>query len=170
VEEHLEMVLNWRTKPEVSQYMLTDVEYDIEEQFKWFNRISNDESFRYWVVSYQNVPVGLINLAAIDGINFQCTAGYYIGELDYLQLGALIPAYLYNYVFKEMKFRKIYGEVLGGNDKVLKMHEIHGFRQVEIYRDHIVKNGCLHDLVLVELLSQSWLKQKRYQRYIAEME
>jgi UDP-4-amino-4,6-dideoxy-N-acetyl-beta-L-altrosamine N-acetyltransferase len=169
LEEHLEMVLNWRVKPEVSQYMLTDVDYDIEEQYKWFNRISSDESLRYWLISYQNVPIGLINLAAIDRINFRCTAGYYIGALEYRQLGAMIPPYLYNYVFNEMKFRKIYGEVVAGNEKVLKMHEIHGFRQVGIYRDHILKNGRFHDVVLIELLSESWLKQKRYQRYIAEL-
>jgi len=168
-EEHLEMVLRWRVKPEVSEYMFTDVNYNVEKQHQWFKRICNDDTCRYWLISYQDVPIGVINLAAIDRIHLRCSAGYYIGELGYRQLGAMIPPYLYNHVFKEMKFRKIYGEVMAENKKVLQMHKMHGFREVGIYRDHIFKNGRFHDVVLIELLSESWLKQTRYQRYIAEM-
>ena len=35
-EEHLEMVLNWRTQPDVTKYMATDIEYDMEKQKQWF--------------------------------------------------------------------------------------------------------------------------------------
>ena len=168
-KEHLETVMRWRIKPEVSQYMITDVEYKLENQCRWFERIANDSTYRYWLISYQGIFIGLINLAAIDRIHLRCSAGYYIGEMEYRQLGAMIPPYLYNYVFREMKFRKIYGEVMSENKKVLQMHKMHGFRQVGVYRDHIFKNGSFHDVVLIELLSETWLEQKRYQRYVAEL-
>jgi len=169
-EEHLEIIIGWRTKPEVSQHMFTDVECNPEDQNRWFNRIMKDNTYRYWLISYQDVPVGLINLAAIDPANLRCSAGYYIGEMEYRQIGAEIPPYLYNYVFKEMKFKKIYGEVMSENKNILQIHKMHGFCQVGFYRDHIFKNGHFHDVVLIELLSESWLKQKRYNNYIAEFE
>lgn len=169
-EEHLETVMVWRGKPEVSQYLFTDVEYNMKKQHQWFRKISRDDTCRYWLISYKDIPIGLINLAAIDRINLRCSAGYYIGEIGYRQLGAMIPPYLYNYVFKEMKFRKIYGELMAENKMVLQIHKMHGFRQVGIYRDHIFKNGRFHDVILIELLSESWLKQKRYQCYITELE
>lgn len=169
-EEHLEKVMGWRVKPEISSNMITDVEYDMKKQHRWFNSIIKDDTCRYWVVSYRNILIGLINLAVIDGKNFRCSAGYYIGELEYRQLGAEITPYLYNYVFKEMKFRKIYGEVMWGNESILTIHKLHGFRDVGIYKDHIFKNGNYFDVVLIELLSDVWLKLKKYQSYIAEFD
>lgn len=169
-EENLGMIIGWRLKPEVSKYLFTDVKYDMEEQLRWFGKISGDDTCRYWLIYYNEIPIGVINLAAIDRINFRCSAGYYIGEMEYRQLGAMIPPYLYNYVFKEMKLKKIYGEVMAENNAILQIHKMHGFRQVGSYREHIFKGGRFHDVILIELLSESWLKEKRYQRYIAEFE
>ncbi len=169
-EEHLEMVLKWRLKPEVSQYMFTDVRDSMDDQLRWFRRVSNDPGYRYWIIVYRYVPIGLINLAGIDWNNRHLCAGYYIGELEYRSLGAIIPPYLYNYVFNEMKFRKIFGEVMAGNENVIKLYQIHGYSQVGVYRDHIWKGDQFHDVVLIELLSESWLKQTRYQRYTGQFE
>jgi len=162
----LETVLNWRIQPEISRYLLTKVEYDLEKQYQWFDKVSKDESYRYWIISYQDIPIGLLNLAAIDRKNFRCSAGYYIGELQYRQLGAMISPYLYNYVFQKMKFRKIYGEVVAGNKNIMKIHRMHGFREVGIYRDHIFKDDKFHDIILIELLSEVWLGEKKYKGYV----
>ncbi len=167
-QEHLEMVMQWRAKPDVSQYMITDVELDIDVQKRWFEKVSKDESYRYWIIIYQDIPIGLINLAAIDWVNLHCSAGYYIGEKEYRSIGAMIPPYIYNYIFKELKFRKICGEVINGNTKVLQMLQMHGFRIVGTYHEHIYKNGHYFDVIIIELLSELWLKQKRYKRYIAD--
>ena len=100
--KHLEMVMGWRLKPEVARHMFTAIEHDLEKQRRWFRIISGDDSYRYWIVLYKDIPIGVVNLAAIDRVNRRCSAGYYIGELEYRNLGALIPPYLYNYVFKVM--------------------------------------------------------------------
>ena len=169
-EKHLQMIMDWRVKPEITRHMFTNIEHDLNKQRRWFKKISGDDSHRYWVILFQDIPIGLVNLAAIDQGNRRCTAGYYIGELECRNLGALIPPYLYNYVFKVMDFRKIYGEVMAENVKVLQMHAMHGYRQVGICRDHIFKDGRFHDVIIIELLAESWLGQKRYQRDIAEFE
>lgn len=169
-EKHLEMVMRWRVKPEVAQFMFTNIEYDLDKQRCWFHKISGDESYRYWIVLNRDIPIGLVNLASIDRVNRRCTAGYYIGEREYRSLGALIPPFLYNYVFKVMNFRKIYGEVIAENDKILKLHALHGYRQVGVCRDHIFKDGHFHDVVFIELLAEVWLKQKRYQNDITQFE
>lgn len=165
---HLETIMKWRLKPEVSQYLMTDIKHSMEDQHRWFNRINKDDTCRYWMICYKDLPIGLINLAAIDKRHLHCSAGYYIGEMEHRQVGAMILPYLYNYVFKEMRFRKIYGEVMAENDRILQIHKMHGYCQVGIYHDHVFKNGRFHDAVLIELLSEIWLKQKRYERYIAE--
>jgi UDP-4-amino-4,6-dideoxy-N-acetyl-beta-L-altrosamine N-acetyltransferase len=165
-ETHLEMVMRWRIKPEVTQFMLTDVEHDLNKQLQWFLKISEDATTRYWLIEYKDIPIGIINLAGIDLSNRRCSVGYYIGEQEYRSLGAMITPYLYNYIFKDMNFHKIFGEVVDGNESALKMNLFHGFRKVGTYKDHIFKNGRFYDVMLIELLSDNWLQQKRYHRYV----
>ncbi len=169
-EKHLEMVLRWRMQPEVSRYMLTDISGSMEDQKRWFHNISEDDGYLYWVIFYQGDPIGLINLAAIDRRNQRTNIGYYIGEVKFRPLGFMIPPYLYNFVFKEMKFRKIYGEVVASNENILTMHRMHGFREVGTFKDHIFKDGKFHDVILVELLSESWLAKEKYKSYQAQFE
>lgn len=162
--------MRWRTQPEITSVMLTDIDPDLEKQKKWFARVQADPTVRYWMILWNERPVGVINLADISQQHRRCSAGYYIGELDYRQLGAVIPPYLYNHVFRDLKLNKIFGEVVAANTAVLRMHRMHGYREVGTYRQHVVKNGQLLDIVAVELLAETWLAQPRYDRYVAEFE
>ena len=169
-EEHLQIVLDWRVKPEVAQFMLTQVEYNLDKQKAWFKKISIDNSVAYWIIEYQGKPIGLINLADIDRSAKKCSAGYYIGEMGYRQLSAFVLPYFYNFVFKVLKFNKIYGEVVDGNDSILKIHLMQGYRLVGTLKDHHYKDDRYFDVHVVELMSDAWLKQKRYQRYDVDFE
>ncbi len=169
-EEHLQLVLDWRVKPEIERFMLTQVEHSLEKQKDWFKKICVDKSVAYWIIEYLEKPIGLINLAAIDRASKKCNAGFYIGEMEYRQLSAFVLPYFYNFVFKKLKYNKIYGEVIDGNENVLKIHLMQGYRHVGTFKDHLQKHGRLIDVHIVELLSETWLKQKRYQRYEAEFE
>lgn len=150
--------------------MLTDVDADMDKQRKWFQRISADPTSRYWMIQWHSRPVGVINLAEISLQHKRCNAGYYIGDLDFRQLGAIIPPYLYNHVFRDLGLNKIYGEVVASNAGVLRMHRMHGYREVGTYQKHVIKNGQFIDIVAVELLAETWLAQPKYRRYVAEFE
>ena len=170
-EEHLERVLNWRIRPEIKTHMLSDVKNDLIKQKQWFQKISSSNSCKYWIISYDSTLLGVINLAGIDYNHKHCTWGYYIGETDYRGLGGIIPPYLYNYIFLKMKFKKIFGEVIKGNEEIMRLHNLHGYRYVGVYKDHIIKNNKFHDVLLVELLDEAWFNlQKKYKRYIADFE
>lgn len=163
--EHLDLVYEWRKSDFVSKFMITTMSIEKKDHYIWFENICNNLKFKYWVIFFKNIPIGLINLAEIDYINRNLSAGYYIGDKSYRSIGAMVPPYLYNYVFGEMQFRKIYGQVVAGNDGVLKMHALHGFREVGVFKEHLFKNGTFNDLILIELLSENWLQQKKYARY-----
>ena len=169
-EEWLELILRWRRQPEITSVMLTDVAGDLDSQQRWFSRIQSKPSVRYWMILWNERPIGVINLADINAHHRRTTAGYYIGELDYRQLGAVVPPYLYNYVFRQLKLNKIFGEVVSTNTAVLRMHRAHGYREAGILLQHVVKNGVPLDIVLVELLAETWLAQPKYARYVAEFE
>lgn len=169
-EEHLEKVLNWRTQEDVTRYMNTDIERDMEKQEKWFTSVSSSTTDKYWVIEIKEQPVGLIYLNQMDFVNQRTSWGFYIGEEKYRLYGGLVPPYLYNYVFSKLGFHKITAEVMSGNENVVKLNKMHGCREVGVYKEHIYKNGSFHDLILMELLKSEWIKLKKYQKYRSEFE
>ena len=66
--DRIEMVRNWRNDPKISQYMLTQDYISPEMQEKWFQKVSQSETEFYFIVEYQNKPIGLI---CIRGINYE---------------------------------------------------------------------------------------------------
>lgn len=168
-EEHLEQVLEWRIKPEVAKFLFTRIENDLSKQRLWFENISKNENYRYWVIYYQDQPIGVINLSELDFKNKRCNAGYYIGEQQFNHLGGMVLPYLYNHVFNELGLKKIYGEVVNGN-KILKLHLLHGYKHIGTYTEHINIENKFHDVHIVELLASEWTKKKRYHSYKANFE
>ncbi|MFZ4712623.1 MAG: UDP-4-amino-4,6-dideoxy-N-acetyl-beta-L-altrosamine N-acetyltransferase [Bacteriovoracaceae bacterium] len=168
-EKDLERVFNWRQKPFVTKYQFTDIQKDYQKHLDWFARVSKDPNFKYWVIHLNERPIGLFNLSNFDVVNSRTNAGYYIGEEDCLHLGGIVPPYLYNYVFQKLKMNKIYGEVVEGNS-IIKIHLLHGYRQVGTYQQHITKNKEFFNVHAVELMAQDWLKLRRYSSYTCPFE
>ena len=167
-EDDLELILSWRTKPNITQYMFTDISQDIEEQKKWFQWISTNSACRYWLIYYQEKAIGVIALTDIDERNKRCSWAYYIGDETFRGIGGIIPPYLYNYVFTVLKFKKIIAEVMEGNERIMKLHQFHGYHQVGILKEHINKYGRYHDVTVLELLDIEWQRVgKRYKKCIA---
>ena len=140
---------------------------NLEKQLVWFKKITQDESVKYWIVSFNLTPIGVVNLAEIDQDNRRCTAGYYIGDINFKGLGAMIPPYLYNHIFRELGFNKIYGHVLADNLNILKIHKYHGFKVVGVLESHTLKENSWKDVVVIELLAKNWLNLERFRRDIA---
>ena len=71
-EKHQELVLSWRTNPDISRYLNTDIKGDISDQkIIWFNKVKKDKNSIYWLIKYNGVLVGLNSLNNIDwAINF----------------------------------------------------------------------------------------------------
>lgn len=165
-EADLEMVMTWRVSPDVTRFMVSDPEYNIDNQRRWFQKISGDKTCKYWIIQMDQTPIGVINLVDIDETHRRCSIGYYIGEAKHRSIGFMIPPYIYNYVFNVLKMHKIFGEVLAGNDNLLKMHKIHGWREVGFWKDHVYKYGSFHNVHLVELMATDWAaKSEQFGRF-----
>lgn len=164
------MIMRWRSTPAVNAACFTQLTYDMDAQRRWFAATSNDPTRRYWLIAYHGRPVGLVNLAQISWADRRSSAGYYIGNQDYRGLGAIVLPYLYNYVFGRLKLNKLFGEALASNTAILAIHRLHGYREVGRYTEHVCRGGVFEDVVLVELLAEVWLAQRRYRGAVAEFE
>ncbi|MCX6126871.1 MAG: UDP-4-amino-4,6-dideoxy-N-acetyl-beta-L-altrosamine N-acetyltransferase [Proteobacteria bacterium] len=171
MENDLELVLKWRTQPDVTRYMNNDIEFNMANQKLWFDRLALDASSKHWLISMDERPVGVINLAGLDFSHRRCSIGYYIGEASCRAMGFMIPPYLYNFIFNNLKLNKIYGEVLEGNGNLLKMHKLHGWRVVGVLKEHVFKYGSFHDVTVVELLAADWhTLRPKYSNFTADFE
>ena len=169
-EKHLALILNWRTRPDVTQFMFSDMEHDLEKQKQWHRDIQADETSRYWIISYQDKLIGMIYLTDVDLSNRQCAWGYYIGEASNRMIGGIIPPYLFNYVFHQMGCSKICAEIMEGNENAIKLNEMFGFKLVARHENHIHKYGKDHDVFVYELLDSTWSSSNKYKRFVAEFE
>lgn len=168
-EADLQMVLDWRVKPSVSQNMFTEVEYNLDKQKKWFQTLATNPRVAYWIIYFNKKPIGLVNLADYDPSNLRTNLGYYIGEDDFRFLGGMVLPYVYNYVFRTLNLNKIYGEVVDGAS-ILKLHDSFGYRRVGTYKNHFKKDGEWKDVHVVELLKEDWINLKKYEKYTAKFE
>ncbi len=116
-EEHLPLVLAWRTKPRVADRMFTKVGNDFAKHREWFAKLKDP----YWVIHLEGRPIGVINQTGD-------TWGYYIGHDDATPLGGLVPPYFYNHVFKTRDYLR--AEVMVGNRGVMQLHLFHGYKLV----------------------------------------
>jgi RimJ/RimL family protein N-acetyltransferase len=174
-EDDLPLILSWRTDPEVTRYMSTDIEIDPEKQLHWYNKNVRDCSpLEHLMILHNDKPVGVLNLGKYNSTVNKNDWGYYIGELESKIIGGLIPAYFYNYMFvqRDISLKKITGHCFALNTKMRAIHRFYGVREVKILKEYICKHGKMFDIVLVEIMKEKWLSQKKifkhYQLIIKE--
>lgn len=156
--DDIELVRNWRNSPDVAPYMYNEMHITAEQQVKWFDKISNDNTSRYWIIEYEGKKLGLASLTGIDKTLSSCYWAFYLGDLSVRGggIGAKIEYNVLEYVFNELKLNKLRCEVFVTNDKVIKMHEKFGFRREAFYREHCVKNNQKLDVVGLAILQSEW--------------
>lgn len=170
-EEHLQQILDWRTSEFVTQYMYTDVEYDLTQQKKWLESIQKDQSGRYWIMSYRETLIGFISITSIDWKHNRAYWNFYIGDPKFSMLAGFLGPYMYNYAFHELGLEKLMGEVMSENEAVRNLHVKQGAREVGFFEKHICKNDVWHDVYVFEMTKARWQeKGQRFKKYVPKVE
>ena len=166
-EDDLEMVMNWRMLPHVTQYLDTDPKLTIEEQRAWFESYSRDDTHMVWIVCVEDKPAGVIQLMNIDRVNSRCSWGYYIAQLECrsLKLAMYLEWNLYDYVFDTLKLNKLCNETFAVNEQVRKLHILCGGHEDGLMPQQICKNGEYFDVSIGSILRDEWLEQRAKHKY-----
>lgn len=125
-----ELVRQWRNSPDVAAHMFSQHEIGIEEHHRWFDALAGDSTRRYWIITYKQRSVGVINLANIDFDSRSAEFGIYLGENDARGkgIGACAQFLLIEHVFASMNLDRLTCEVLANNERALKMYKSVGLR------------------------------------------
>ncbi|MDI3477373.1 MAG: diamine N-acetyltransferase [Thermoanaerobacterium sp.] len=157
-QDDLELIMNWRMKPEVTKYMYTDPILTMETQLMWFNQIINDNNSKYWIIKFDNAKIGLISLNNIDYKNKRCYWAYYIGDTSFRGKGiaTILECNIYDYVFYILELNKLCCEVLSFNEKVISIHKKFGSEIEGVLKQHIFKNGKFYDVITMGITKDKW--------------
>ncbi len=154
----LEMILKWRTSPEVTKYMYTDIEFNLDTQKIWYDNIRQDSTRMDWIINVDNDDVGLISIVKIDNHNKRCEWAYYLGTSSVRGkgVGKAVELNVLKFVFENLDLNKLCCEVYKSNDMVIKLHEKFGSIVEGVRAKHIYKNSKFHDIVEMGILKDVW--------------
>lgn len=167
--EDQEMVMKWRTLPEITKYMNTDPVIDMDKQRAWFEKQQQDSTCYNWIIVVDDVPVGVTSISKIDKVNRTCTRGTYIAVQEKRSFEMITSVYAsqFDFIFDILQLNKIEIEVFLENKNVVFLSKKCGFKQEGILREHIYKNGTYYDIVLLGMTAEDWKERKKNWNYKA---
>lgn len=154
----MEQLMYWRMLPDVTRYMYTDPKITIEGQKKWYESISADSTKKYWIINVDEDDVGLLGFYNIDTVNHRCEWAYYLASPSVRGkgIGKSVELNAQQYVFEILNLNKLCCEVFTWNDIVINIHKKYGSVIEGTRKNHIYKNGEVHDILEMAILKGDW--------------
>lgn len=112
----------WRSDPRIANVSRTKFTNTVKQQEEYLERKSNDVNWVHWIICVNNKDIGYVNFSMLLRSTSAISWGFYIGDDDYLGLGAVVAASFYNLIFSKTNVLVIQAEVLGHNHRVRDMH------------------------------------------------
>jgi RimJ/RimL family protein N-acetyltransferase len=157
------LLLKWRTDPEISRNMFTDLEHsDLSVQKKWVKSVLIRKDYVSFIIHDEGKPVGFLSFNDIDYKNKKCSSGSYIYcKKARLKLAVTLHSYICSFAFYCLGMNKIVNLILDVNENVIKIQQLHNTQFVGILREHIYKNGEFYDVHIFEQLRSTWEERKQ---------
>ena len=156
-QEDAELTLKWRSDPEVTRFMFSDLDHDVTAQRDWLAQCLTRDDYRHFLICWDDEPVGFLNYSGIDWQHRHCSSGHYIyGADNQRRYAGLLHSYLMHYCFYALGMHKTIGYFMAGNERMVKIQHLLKLRQVGILRDQVYKQGRFHDVHCFELLRSEW--------------
>lgn len=89
----IEMLRGWRNAPEIRRNMEFKNHISKEMQEDWFKKIDNENHF-FFIIHFQDVPIGMIHISDIDWRKKSAQSGLFISKKEYMKTNAPVSASL----------------------------------------------------------------------------
>ncbi len=124
----LELIRKWRNTIGIRQHMDFQEEITPEMQEKWFEKLDPSVNF-FFIIHFNKIPIGLIQLQEIDWNSKTASSGLYIGDQRYqgspLAYMASLP--ILDLGFNILGLESIIAKVSKQNKKALQYNQSLGF-------------------------------------------
>lgn len=149
-----EKVLEWRSNPELSQYMYTDIKNpSLQNQIDWFEGTQKQTSSEYWIITLDGMDVGVVNLVKKEPDHGRSDWAFYLAspEVRGRGVGSKVETAIIYYVFKKLGLEKLHCQVFSTNESVIGLHKKFGFEVEGVLKRHFKRAGAWQDLYLLSL-------------------
>lgn len=152
---------DWRREPEVDRWMDADPPGSADVHSAWFHELTSNPDRRGWIVVQDAAPVGCLHITGIASRQKRGQWRWYIGEPDARGKGAGRAAQALGL---DLAFgfglRKVWSEVVAGNEAAMKAQAAAGFRREGYLRRHAFKHGQEYDVVLLAIFAEEWAARR----------
>ncbi len=151
----------WRREPDVDRWMDADAPADPGVHGAWFGDLLVNPDRRGWIVEQGGASVGFMHLTGLTSRQRRGQWRWYIGEPEARGRGAgrAAQALGLDHAFG-FGLRKVWSEVVAGNETALKAQAAAGFRREGYMRRHAFKHGQEFDMVLLAIFAEEWAARR----------
>jgi diamine N-acetyltransferase len=155
--EDAEMTLRWRRGRRAR--FLQPGSQTIQEQREWIASKEQSSDLNF-VIEHCGEPVGMIALLELNCRHRTAEMGrFLIGEQA--KVGNAPVAFeaellLSDYVFDDLDFHKIYGDIMEDNIAMIRTRLYLGYQKDGILRDHYIYDGVYKNTVAISLLKDEY--------------
>lgn len=157
-----ELILGWRTSADITRFMYTDVENDVDKQRAWIERSNCRSDYHHRLICVEGVAIGYTSIQTTDVAAGIGSIGVYIGDRTFpATMTALNFIHCLNHAFCSLNHAKIVNHILATNIRALGSQKFTGYRPAGVLPGHIVKNGERIDVHVFEQSKAEWLSFRR---------
>ena len=157
--QYLQLVLDWRNKDNIRLNMINPSKISWEDHCNWFTGLQTRQDRQVMVFCINDKPVGIVSF--VDITEDSCSWGFYIGEENvHKGAGLLLGYYGIEYAFNNYAINKIESQVIDFNEASIAFHKKLFFVQIGVAEKALYRDDICRDMVLFELLKETWVKVK----------
>lgn len=160
--DDVKKVFDWRNQLFIRSKMFNSEELTWERHLEWYNSLPNNNDRIAKIFSYDRVDYGVLNVNVISEEFGSCEWGFYIGEKQAPKGTGLLLGYIsLEYIFGNLKMRKICAQVIESNQISQKFHEKLGFKLDGILRRHIKRDSHYENIYVYSLFIEEWQEKSK---------
>ena len=152
-----EMMIKWRTKQSISQYMLTEISPDPALQRQWIEKNAQNPSLCHRILQIHQQDVGYVAIKITDSEQKIGSVGIYIGDdsVDRILTSFnFIPTL--NQAFFVLDLKKIHNQILSHNNRIIQAQQFNGYKLLEVKEEFITKYNQRYDAYVFEQTKEEW--------------
>lgn len=160
----LEMIVNWRNQERVMKNSRDRRLLKMEDQLKWFERISSFGTDDMYIVLRDGTPIGVCGLGRINRQDRTAEITYYLGVQNNPAVDVMVGVEAYAFLkkkgFREYNLNRLHGEVFGFNEGGMRLAYHCGFKEEGVKRQSVFWDGKYWDSIMVGLLAEEYQAQE----------
>lgn len=161
-ETDLHQVLEWRNHDHIRKWMTNTHLIAYEDHYNWFVKNNADENKLFYVFEYQEQAEGYVSLQKIA--HSDCFEwGFYVRPESQKGMGTLLGEAVLDLAFQKLNIQKVFGQVLGFNEKSIHFHQKLGFKLEGRLRNQFQDERGIYDIFQFGLLQTEWLERNKHE-------